>query len=112
MPSFCLGFAPARVYSTLIDGATAAQAEDAISPQEAGCMATLSSCAIQIRLIIGYRVMIANRRYTNMFIKKILLFTVVMLFTASAFAEPYHHHRRHHHYHHYHHHHSVAVVVH
>jgi len=44
-----------------------------------------------------------------MFMKKILLFAVVMLFTVSAFAEPYRHHRRHHHHHH---HHSVAVVVH
>jgi hypothetical protein len=31
--------------------------------------------------------------------KKALLFTVVMLFTASGFAQTHHHHRHHHHHH-------------
>jgi hypothetical protein len=50
-----------------------------------------------------------GRRYTNMFMKKSLLIALFMLFTVSAFAEPYHHHRRHHHHHH---HHGAAVVIH
>jgi hypothetical protein len=53
-----------------------------------------------------------GRRYTNMLMKKSLLFALFMLFTASAFAEPYHHHRRHHHHHHYHHHHAAVVIIH
>jgi hypothetical protein len=38
--------------------------------------------------------------------KKVMLFTLIALFTASAFAQPYRHHRHRRH----HHHHPVIIV--
>jgi hypothetical protein len=41
--------------------------------------------------------------------KRLTLFTIIALFTASAYAQPYYHH--HHHYRHHHHHHRAVIVV-
>jgi Haem-degrading len=60
------------------------------------------------------RVRYIRRRFqqaSKLSMMRMVLLTIIALFTVSAYAQPYHHRRYHHHHHYYRHHHHAVVVV-